>query len=170
MTDCVRWNWNARKLFEWFFFWLNRSIKRKATYMTIEEISPICTGSMLFRTRLPWKLDHCGIVEIFMQNSTQEHLQIQISILCFGPKHFTYAPDLNSDVVRNNLQTKRLKTSVNNFECFVEGQHRQRQGDEKYLTFCLFFLGLRIVNSWIIFSKPNQFLNQSYVSSEQICP
>jgi hypothetical protein len=69
-----------------------------------------------------------------MQNNTQEHLHIQISILCFGPKHFACAPDLIFDVVRNNLQTKRLKTSMNNFERFVEGQHRQKQGGEKYLT------------------------------------
>jgi hypothetical protein len=35
---------------------------------------------------------------------------------------------------------------------------------------CWLFSGLAIVNSWITFSKLNQFLNQSYVFSEKICP
>jgi hypothetical protein len=40
---------------------------------------------------------------------------------------------------------------------------------EKYATPCLSFLGLRITNSRMAFSKLIQFLNQSYVFSEKIC-
>jgi hypothetical protein len=65
--------------------------------------------------------------------------------------------------------TSSRLSSLGDHEASPEFRTKIQRG-EKRLDSCLSFSGLRIVNGWIPSSKLNQFLNQSYVSSEKICP